>query len=137
MCRDYNVALLSRSLHSVLACLLQRDVHGIASRRSTSISFPQTSQDPYSPNPILASALFMARMSFCSFSSSVARTSEIASFCASSSGSISCSDNISRASSLSLWASKTSSRFLINCSRIFLICSDLLRGSPSVQVCHD
>jgi hypothetical protein len=85
----------------------QTDVQGIASKRSTSISFPQTSQEPNSPSSILASALFMAWMSFCSLSSNVARTSAIGSFCAVSSDSTSCPDKISRASSLSLWASKT------------------------------
>ncbi len=46
---------------------------------------------------------------------------------------ISGSDNVSRASSLSLWASKTSSRLLIKRPRIFLIRSDLSMVPPLFQ----
>ena len=59
-------------------------------RRCTSIPFPQTSQEPYCPMSILASALFMAWMFFYYFSSSIARTSAIAFFSAVSARPTSC-----------------------------------------------
>ena len=111
MCSAYIVDLLGRHLHSVLECLLQTDVQGIVARRCTSIPFPQTSQEPYCPMSILASALFMAWMFFYYFSSSIARTSAIAFFSAVSARPTSCVEQISRAPSLILWASKISSVF--------------------------
>jgi len=107
----YIVDFLGRPLHSVLECFLQTYVQGIVSRRYTSVPFPLTSQEPYCPMPILASVLFMAWMFFYSLSSSIARTSSIASFSAVFARPTSCVEQISRVPSLSLWASKISSVF--------------------------